>query len=161
MDVFPTAKTILEKMPALVSRFRMAQHMRKSQDKVRVLIVEDQLFSRKLLQEVLRPAFVVDSAETAKEGIHLFFENAPELVFLDIELADSSGHMIAKLVKEFAPETFVVMVTGNNSAEDVALARAHKVDGFIVKPYSKGKIYECTEKFLTLHPERRLQGDKP
>jgi len=53
------------------------------------------------------------------------------------------------------------MVTGNNSVEDVALAKSNNVNGFIVKPYNKSKILDCVESFLTLNPDRRAEGQTP
>lgn len=152
---------ILEKIPALAARFRLAQKMRLSREKIRVLVVEDQLFSRKILQEVLHHDYEVDLAASAKDGLRLFLEGAPEIVLLDIELMDDSGHTLAKFIKSIDPSVFVVMVTGNNSVEDVSMAKSNKVDGFIVKPYNKSKIFESIEKFFMLHPDRKPKGLAP
>lgn len=151
---------LLEKMPAMAAKFHLAQSLRKSREQVRILVVEDQLFSRKILEELLHHDYTVDSAATAKDGMRLFLEFAPDIALLDIELSDDSGHMLAKFIKSVDPEVFVVMVTGNNSVEDVTTARANKVDGFIVKPYNKSKVLECIEKFFVLHPARQTKGPK-
>lgn len=161
MESLPTPQMIEEKMPALAARYRVARKTRKERERTCVLIVEDQLFSRKMLQEILRADYDIAAAETAAEGMRLFFENAPEIALLDIELADKSGHALARLIKGYAPDTHVVMVTANNSAEDVRAARANKVDGFIVKPYSKGKVLDCIKAFYALHPDRKPKEEKP
>ncbi len=135
--------------------------MRATREKSEILVVEDQLFSRKILQEVLQSAHVVHLAATAKEGLRLFLENAPDIALLDIELTDESGHTLAHFIKTLDPNVFVVMVTGNNSVEDVNMAKANKVDGFIVKPYNKAKIFESIDKYFALHPERRPKGQTP
>ena len=158
MDDRLTPQMILEKIPAMAAHFRIALNMRKTREKVRILVVEDQLFSRKILHELLRHEYFVDTAATAKDGMRLFLENAPDIALLDIELPDESGHTLAKFIKGIDPTAFVVMVTGNNSVEDVALAQANKVDGFIVKPYNKSKIFECLEKYLTTHSDRQSKG---
>lgn len=158
MEPHPTPQMILQKIPALAARFRVAVNMRKSREKPRILVVEDQLFSRRILQEVLHNDFVVDVAETAKEGIRLFLEDAPDIALLDIELSDDSGHTLARFIKSVDPAAFVVMVTGNNSVEDVTMAKSNHVDGFIVKPYNKAKIFESIEKYFTIHPDRRPKG---
>lgn len=145
----------LEKLPALAARFKIAANMRKKREKVRILVVEDQLFSRKILQEVLHREYLVDTTASAKDGLHLFLENAPDIALLDIELADESGHTLAHFIKAIDPETFVVMVTANHAVEDVTMAKSNKVDGFIIKPYNKAKIFESIEKYFVLHPDRR------
>lgn len=151
----------LDKIPALAAHFRIAINMRKSREKLRILVVEDQLFSRKILEELLHHTYFVDTAASSQEGMRLFLEQAPDIVLLDIELADESGHTLARFIKGLDPTAFIVMVTGNNSAEDVKQAVNNKVDGFIVKPYNKSKIFDCLEKFLTLHPERRPKETTP
>ncbi|MGE4351952.1 MAG: response regulator [Bdellovibrionales bacterium] len=158
MDGKLSPQKILEKIPALAAHFRIALNMRKSRDRLRILVVEDQLFSRKILQELLHNIYTVDVAENAKDGMRLYLENAPDIALLDIELADESGHTLAQFIKAIDQKSFVVMVTGNNSVEDVALARSNQVDGFIVKPYNKSKIFECINKYLSLHPDRQPKG---
>lgn len=161
MDTKLTPQMILEKIPALAAHFRIAMNMRKSRETPRILVVEDQLFSRKILEELLHHFYTVDVADSAKVGMKLYLENAPDVALLDIELADESGHTLARFIKSVDPDAFVVMVTGNNSVEDVALAKSNQVDGFIVKPYNKSKIYECINKYLALHPERQPKGPTP
>ena len=158
MDDRLTPQMVLEKIPAMAAHFRIAMNMRKSREKARILVVEDQLFSRKILHELLRHDYIVDTAASAKDGMKLFLENAPDIALLDIELMDESGHTLAKFIKGIDPTAFVVMVTGNNSVEDVALAQANKVEGFIVKPYNKSKIFECLDKYRTTHPDRQSKG---
>ncbi len=161
MSIPASPQAILEKIPSLAAHFRIACNMRKSREKLRVLVVEDQLFSRKILEEVLHHYHTVDTAASVKEGMKLFLENAPDISLLDIELSDDSGHSLAKFIKTVDPDSYVVMVTGNNSVEDVALAKSNHVNGFIVKPYNKSKILECVKAFLALHPERRVEGQTP
>jgi CheY-like chemotaxis protein len=161
MDNKLTPNMILEKVPALAAHFRIATNMRKSREKLRILVVEDQLFSRKILQELLQKDYVVDAAATSKDGMKLYLENAPDIVLLDIELADESGHTLAKFIKSIDPASFIIMVTANNSVEDVALAKSNQVNGFIVKPYNKSKIYDGIDKYMASHPDRQPKGQTP
>lgn len=153
-----TPQMILERIPALAAHFRIAMNMRKSREKLRILVVEDQLFSRKILQELLHHTYIIDVAASAKDAMRLYLEQAPDIALLDIELTDESGHTLARFIKSIDPASFVVMVTGNNSVEDVALAKSNQVDGFIVKPYNKSKIFECVDKYMALHPDRQPKG---
>jgi two-component system chemotaxis response regulator CheY len=158
MTIPSNPHNILAKIPALAAHFRIAAKARSTREKVRILVVEDQLFSRKILEEVLHHLYEVDTASSFKEGMKLYLETAPDIALLDIELMDESGHSLAQFIKSIDPPAFIVMVTGNNSVEDVTLAKSNKVDGYIVKPYNKSKVFECVEKYFTLHPERRTEG---
>lgn len=161
MENSPTFQTLLNRMPARIARFRMVKGTSRIREKPLALVVEDQLFSRKILYEMLRQDYEVDMAGSAQEGLHKFFENAPDLVFLDIELMDESGHSLARVIRTVDQAAFIVMVTANNSVEDVALAKSNHVNGFIVKPYSKQKIGESLELFHATRATAPAQGNPP
>lgn len=161
MENASTFQALLARMPARIAHFRIAQNMAQARKRPLALIVEDQLFSRKILDEMLRQDFDVDQAPSARDGLHLYLENAPNLVFLDIELMDESGHSLARVIRAIDPTAFIVMVTANNSSEDVALAKSNRVNGFIVKPYSKQKIGESLNAYRTLRPTLSTQGSSP
>ncbi len=161
MEYSSSPQALLDKLPALAARFRIALRLRAEREKLRILVVEDQLFSRKLLFELLHHEHDVDEAESAKDGMRLYMEMAPDIVLLDIELTDQSGHKLAHFIKSVDPNAFVIMVTANNSVEDVATAKMNKVDGFIVKPYNKSKVLDCVGKYFAKHPDRQQKGPAP
>ena len=142
----------LEQAPELMRNFGEMLKLRGINEQLHVLVVEDQPFSRKLMQEYLRQFCSVDAAENVRNGLQSYLSKAPNIAFLDIEMPDDNGHMLANIIKRIDPDAFVVMVTGNHSAEDVAAARTNNVDGFIVKPFSKQKIMTCLDKYCAMHP---------
>lgn len=154
MEGLLSPERIFERFPARAAHFKIALHSRPSREKKRALVVEDQDFSQRLLAELLRQDFVVETAKDAKQAIQLYLDSAPDIAFLDIELPDESGHSLARFFRALDPGAYIVMVTGNNSLEDVAMAKSNQVDGFVVKPYNKQKIFERVEKFK----QTRLPG---
>jgi two-component system chemotaxis response regulator CheY len=126
---------------------RAAAKERWTLNKPSVLIVDDQEFFRRLLRGLLGHDYNCYTAANAAQAIDLYAEHAPCLAFLDIELPDGDGHAIASLIKKHDPESFIVMVTGNNYVKDVEMARANKVQGFVAKPYNKLKIMEVVDVF--------------
>lgn len=147
MEAPLTPEKLLERMPARAAHFKIALRSRTIREKPRVLVVEDQPFSQRLLLEMLRQSFTVDTASDAKEALQQYLDYAPDITFLDIELPGENGHTLARFFKSLDPDAYIVMVTGNNSVEDVALAKSNHVDGFVVKPYNKQKIFERIEHF--------------
>jgi CheY-like chemotaxis protein len=121
---------------------------RKQRAKHEMLVVEDQGFSRLLLVGILEKNFKCHSASNASQAINLFANHAPDIVFLDVELPDVSGHELARLFKEFDRNSFIVMVTANSNVRDVELAKQNRVQGFIIKPFSKQKIQSVIESYL-------------
>jgi len=151
-----TPKAATEVFPKLsdieMQKFRQQQQSQLQRSMFKVLIVEDQLFSRQLLYEVLRGAYMVEASPNLKDAWKLFLEHAPDIVFLDIELADGNGHTLAQQIKTLAPSTYVVMVTANHGLNDVQQAKQNHVDGFIAKPFSNQKIQTCLDKYLSVRP---------
>ncbi|MEK6746058.1 MAG: response regulator [Pseudomonadota bacterium] len=136
------------------------QHMKKYGGERRmytlptILIVEDQTFSRNLIEGMLMRNYTCYSAANVKQAISLYAEHIPCIVFLDIELPDGNGHEFASLIKKHDPDSFIVMVTANSYEQDVARAVENKAQGFVIKPYSRQKIMLSIEKYVQ---ERKLR----
>lgn len=123
-----------------------------------VLVVEDQNFSRSLMEGMLRRNYICSSAANAGEAIELYGEHPPCVTFLDIELPDMNGHDLAAFLKKHDPESFIVMVTANNYEKDVIQACMNNVQGFVAKPFSKAKITQYIDKYLQGRPASRKEA---
>lgn len=145
---FPTGSPgVLTLLPEQVDLFHATACERKNRINPEILIVEDQVFSVKMLLGLLDNKFKTHTAVNAEMALKLYCTNAPDIVFLDIELPDANGHDLAVAIYKLDAQGFIVMVTGNHYAKDVARAKVNGAKGFIVKPYSKQKIMEAIQKF--------------
>lgn len=133
---------------------KKSQERRASRSKIEILIVEDQDFSRKLLMGLMQKDHVCYGAKNAAEAVQYFVEEAPDIIFLDIELPDHDGHSLARLFRQYDPRAFIVMVTGNNYQKDVDRAKENGVNGFIAKPYNKQSIYNAVQSFVQSHQRK-------
>lgn len=127
---------------------------RDKREKIGILIVEDQLFSRKLLMGALSQNYQCHAAKNASEALTLYALHTPDIVFLDIELPDMDGHTLANLFRKADNDAYIVMVTGNHYEDDIKKAKTNKVKGFIVKPYSRQKIMDSINKFDNARKKR-------
>jgi len=148
----------LEYIPELMDKFRSNRQLRKIRKGLHVLVVEDQAFSRRLMQQFFWQICSVDAAAQASEALTLYMGNAPNIAFLDIDLPDGSGHLLATMMKKIDPDSFVVMVTANHTAEDVIKAKDNNVDGYIVKPFSKQKIIACLDRYTAAQTTQQVKG---
>ncbi len=143
----PKPIPLMEPTVEQLAQFALAAKQRPLRKRTEILMVEDQAFSRKLLGSMLERDYTVHAAEDALGGFTAHLAHAPDIVLLDIELPDMGGHELAATIRRYDPAAYIVMVTGNSFAADVAKARDNGVKGFVVKPYSKHKIYEAIEAF--------------
>jgi two-component system, LytTR family, response regulator LytT len=122
---------------------------------MKILIIEDeeQAYKRlqKIIKETLPAAEILGVVMSVKSAIDWFKNNAmPELVFMDVNLADGISFEIFKQVKITAPIIFTT------AYEEYAI-QAFKVNSiaYLLKPVDKEAIKEALDKL------EHLKGTKP
>ena len=101
----------------------------------KVLIVDDDRFVRMALVEALRAwQYTTVEAERVAAAKASFADEEPAVVLLDIDLPDGSGLDVLSHIKEIAPETIVVMITGNVDVDNTVAALRGGAHDFIGKP---------------------------
>jgi two-component system chemotaxis response regulator CheY len=123
----------------LKSTFSTRRNNRKSSE---ILIIEDDLFSQKLAKNSIGSEHNVSASSSGKEGLNNYLHIAPDLLFLDINLPDLTGHEVLKRVLEIDPDAYVIMLSGNGDKENVLNAMQQGAKGFIGKPFNKERLYQ-------------------
>jgi diguanylate cyclase (GGDEF)-like protein/PAS domain S-box-containing protein len=103
----------------------------------RVLVVEDDAASRKLMRKTLqREGFMVFEAENGEQALALFDEQHPDIVLLDVEMPVMNGFEACARLRErpHAEHIPVLMVTGREDLASVNLAYDAGATDFITKP---------------------------
>lgn len=91
---------------------------------IRVLIVDDHPMLRAGTQTLLEEAGDIEVIATAGDGttaLRLVAEEAPDVLLLDVHLPDISGVLVAQTVRETAPQTAILILTGY---DDLGYTRA-------------------------------------
>ncbi len=128
----------------LIASFSARRNERKEPG---VLVVEDDLFSQKLVSNALRAAgHTVYTAGTSRAAIQAMIKNAPDMILLDIELPDVTGLEIISEIKEIDKDAYIVMLSGNGSKENVMRAISQGAKGFIGKPFTLEKLGQASDK---------------
>lgn len=117
------------------------------------LIADDADEMRLLLSRTLETLGfnVVALTNDGEEALNEIKAKKPDICFLDIEMPILSGIDVLKKIKESDLQTFPVIISGNNTVENVKSAIEQGAKGFIVKPYSFDKVKQITDKFLKIH----------
>jgi two-component system chemotaxis response regulator CheY len=115
-------------------------HRRQERNNICVMLVEDDSFSRKLVANVLKDQFELVFAENGKEALASYLTEVPNIVFLDIDLPDITGHDVLDKILSFDPKAFIVMLSGNGYIDNIKRAVASGAKGFVGKPFSKDKL---------------------
>ena len=105
----------------------------------KVLVVDDQLINRELLQTMLRKiGFDVILASNGQQAVDLFVQHLPALVLMDIEMPHMDGIEATCLIKEVAGDVFVpvIMISGLDGDDVIRRSIEMGGDDFIRRPFS-------------------------
>ena len=114
--------------------------------KVKFLVVEDNLFMKDLLRQILRTLGVTQIMEAGDgaEGFELFKQMVPDIMLLDWQMAPMDGLELTKLVRgkdspnRYAP---LIMITAYSEIERVTLVRDAGVNEMLVKPIAATTLF--------------------
>jgi len=125
---------------------------------INVLIIEDEFLSaerlRKLVLDLDKSIQIIGVIESVEEAVKWFRNNnSPDLVFLDIHLADGSSFEIFDKVEINAPVIFT-------TAYDKYAIKAFKVDSidYLLKPIDKVELQQAVEKYKKRQNDNELSS---
>ena len=117
----------------------------------RVLYIEDDPASRLLVKRVLEnEGYAVDEAADGLSGISSAQKNLPDLILVDVNLGEVSGHEVATKLKGM-PETACIPLVALTAATidgDRERALAAGCDGYIPKPIDVDRLPDLVRRFL-------------
>jgi len=122
--------------------------------KPRVLIVEDGVINRKLLENMLREVCECDVAADGEIGVSSFLkaleeERPYEVIFLDIMMPKMDGQAMLEKVREEESKrdilgsdgVKVIMTTALKDSKNVLGAFRQGCEGYLVKPIEKDELF--------------------
>jgi diguanylate cyclase (GGDEF)-like protein len=127
--------------------------------KPRVLIIDDEEQIRNLLIDVLGNSYQCSDAGSAEEALAALAETTFDLVISDIDMGGMSGLELVPRVHSLAPDTVVVMVSGNQDIEFAIKALRVGAFDYISKPIDLRHVEASVERALKhaqLLKEKRL-----
>ena len=122
---------------------------------MRVLIVEDDSISRRLLQAIISPYGVCDVVVNGKEAIEAFElakeeKNNYNLVCLDIMMPEMDGQEVLRQIRKFEKEwdinrqngVKVIMVTALDDFDNIKSAFEEQCEAYFIKPVIREKLLD-------------------
>jgi two-component system, chemotaxis family, chemotaxis protein CheY len=111
-------------------------------DRLKVLVVDDNVHMRKLVVTILQAFGVIQiyEADNGERGWTILRESNPDVLILDWVMEGMSGLDLIQMIRAnpASPNPFVpvIMLTGHTSLDHVRQARDAGVNEFIAKPVS-------------------------
>ncbi|MGB2698649.1 MAG: response regulator [Candidatus Zixiibacteriota bacterium] len=123
----------------------------------KILVIDDELFVRELLQEFLsKEGYNVYLAESGEKAIDLIKANPVEIALIDLKMPGMDGISTLKEIKKIAPETIAVILTGYPTIESSVEALRSGAYDYVVKPFKLNDLKNTIEKALN---EYRLKSE--
>lgn len=124
---------------------------------ISALIIDDVANMRGFLTSSLRSIDMLNvrDAANAKDGMKMYMEKRPDIVFLDLDMPGIGGMTVLRKLKADDATAFIVIVSGESKVENVKEALKLGAKGFVVKPYSMQKIIAMLDKALEAKKKRQ------
>ena len=105
-----------------------------------ILIVDDEIQIRRLLQLTLEPSgYHLKFAATGNEGIVMAGMERPELIILDLGLPDLDGLAVLKRIREWSALPVIVLSVRNTESDIISCLTAG-ADDYLIKPFRTGEL---------------------
>jgi two-component system KDP operon response regulator KdpE len=109
-------------------------------DRVPILVIDDEVQIRRLLQITLEAAgYKVHLAESGEEGLREAAMRRPEAIILDLGLPDGDGVEILRKLREWATVP-VIILSVRASERDIVAALDRGADDYLTKPFRTGEL---------------------
>jgi len=111
-----------------------------------IMVVDDRVGIRKLLQEVLQDAgYKVLTASGGSEAVEMIRRTKIDLVLLDMKMSGMDGLETLTLLKQYAPYVIILIMTAYEELEVLKEARRRGAAGYISKPFDIEELKSIIE----------------
>ena len=127
-----------------------------SNNKKRILIVDDAQFTRNILKKIISKTGyceVVGEAKNGNEAISLYKKLKPDLVTMDLVMPQQGGIETTEKLLKIDPKATIIVVSALGQEALVLEAAKKGAKDFIQKPFKNEQILEVMERTLKTHKQ--------
>ena len=112
---------------------------------LRILLIEDNQGDVGLLKEYIEMTGIkaeLVTIEDGQEAMDFFKRNKerPDLVLLDLNLPQRTGHEVLEVIRKGDPEAKVVIYSGSKAPRDLERAKENKANAYLIKPMNEKEM---------------------
>ncbi|MAG13303.1 MAG: two-component system response regulator [Spirochaetales bacterium] len=120
---------------------------------IRVLVVDDLVFMREVIRDILEDAGIEVAGEAAdgKSGIKAYAAMKPDVVLMDITMPVMDGLRALRKIRDLDRHAVVVMCSSLGQQEYIIRAVQLGARDFIVKPFRPERVVSAVQKAARSH----------
>jgi len=141
----------------------MEEEVQGKTKKTRVLVVDDDVSARMIMEKYLVPKYQFFSAENGPAALEMAHKLTPDIIFLDIMMPHMDGYEVCRQLKKdpHTAEIPVIFLTAMGQERDKALAFQVGASGYLVKPAKKEVMLASLEERLLIREQWRQLMQSP
>ena len=118
---------------------------------IRILIVDDEVFFRQVLRDVLEKIgfTVVGEAADGSEAVEKYRTLRPHVVIMDIYMPDKNGIDATKEMVALDKNARVLIASASDFDSDTEAALAAGAKAILMKPFVPREVYDTIKRVLT------------
>jgi DNA-binding NarL/FixJ family response regulator len=112
---------------------------------IKILIVDDQSFTRQALQAILESETDFDITGKANNGIQAFElikQMIPDIILVDLEMPEMNGLVLTQKVRQNFPQIKVIILSANDDEKNINAAVESGARGYLLKSTSAQEIID-------------------
>lgn len=123
---------------------------RELKDKIRVLVVEDNLLNQKLASFMLAGwGFQYDICSDGKQAIEHLKLNTYDLILMDIQMPEMNGYEATKYIREELKLGMpIIATTSHSSPEEREKCLLSGMTDYLTKPIKEEELYNLVTNYL-------------
>lgn len=122
--------------------------MRKSQGKLRVILVEDYKLVRIGIRMVLNAdesIQVIGEGETGSQALEMIQALSPDLVIMDLGLPDTDGLQLTRQIRALNPGIKILILTSHETEDSVMMALSAGANAYCLKDIVSNRLIEAVK----------------
>lgn len=129
----------------------------------RILLADDNVIIQKLISEVLTlDGYRVTVADNGTEAYEKIVVNKYDLIILDINMPKMTGVEAVKAIRERDPYTYILLISGRTSVDEVNDAIINGANEFLAKPFKIEELLKVVKNidFIMIDRMKKRSSEK-
>lgn len=121
---------------------------------MKALAIEDNTLLAQSIKDFLKPAWLVDTAESGEEGVEFAKTNPYDAIILDIGLPGMDGQDVCLTIRKAGITTPIIILSGVSETEMKVSLLNNGADDYLTKPFKSNELQARLNALIRRGPQK-------